>query len=287
MKPFAILLSVLLIPGILSGCTSSGSVRNETAAVSAAAESGEKETVTSEEIYQQALELLCYGEADYRRNKAAKELLEIIRGYKDSGDYLDQIHEVCIKITGERVVSEFIYDQYGHVVYEKGNPYYETDSGEPVPNGIVYEYKNGKIVRENYPTGETVSYTYDELGRITEMKTLHADGDILSYTYEYEADEEGKIIRRTAYSEGEPVGERTSTYILDTDGQLSVLQHEEVPQRSPSGKDRLLTFNKKGQLVRVDNEHNYVTYTYGYVWMPEYDPSEEFVYEHRIQNAYF
>ena len=286
MKLFTILLPVLLIPGILCGCTSDRVVRDETAG-SVSAEYEERETVTSEDIYQQALELLCYGEADYRQNKAAKELLEIIRGYKDSEDYLNQIREVCTKITGERVVSEFVYDQYGHVEYEKGNPYYESDNGEQIPNGIVYEYENGKIVRENYPTGEIVSYTYDDLGRITEMKTLRVDGDSFSYTYEYEVDDEGKIIRRTAFSGDEPVGERTSSYFLDTDGLLSVLQHEEVPQRSPSGKDRLLTFNKKGQLVRVDNEKNYVEYTYGYVWMPEYDPAEEFVYEHRIQTAYF
>ena len=90
-----------------------------------------------------------------------------------------------------------------------------------------------------------------------------------------------------AWSGSEKVGERTSEYQIDIDGIMTVLQHEESAMRKPSGKDRLLTFNKKGQLVRVDNETNFSEYSYGYVWMPKHDPDEEFVYEHRIQMAYF
>ena len=247
----------------------------------------EREYVTEEEIYRQAVELLCYGDADYRQNKAAKELFEIIRGYKDSEDYLDQIYEVCTKITGERIVSEFVYDEFGHVQLERGNPYYETDDGSPLPDAVTYEYSGGKITAEIYPNGSWTRYAYDPAGRISKMDTHYAGGDSVSYTYEYETDHEGKITKRTAYSEGEVAGERTSEYRIDTDGILSVLQHEEVKQRKPSGKDRLLSFNKKGQLVRVDNEKNYTEYMYSYVWMPERDEDEEFVYEHRIRAAYF
>ena len=247
----------------------------------------DREYVTEEEIYQQAVGLLCYGDGDYRQNKAAKELLEIIRGYKDSEQYLDQIYEVCTKITGERIVSEFVYDEYGHVQLEKGNPYYETDDGRPVPDAVTYVYSGGKITAEVYPNGGTTEYTYDEEGRISQMDVQYAGGDFISYTYEYETDQEGKITKRTAFSGGEVAGERTSEYRIDTDGILSVLQHEEVKQRKPSGKDRLLSFNKKGQLVRVDNETNYSEYMYNYVWMPEHDPDEEFVYEHRIKTTYF
>ena len=245
-----------------------------------------REYVTEEEIYQQALDLLCYGDEDYRQNKAAKELLEIIRGYKDSEDYLDQIYEVCIAISGERVESEFVYDEYGHIRLERGNPYYTTDDGQFFSDAITYVYSDGKITEEIYPDGSTIAYEYDEAGRISKMVDRDSGGDV-SYTYSYETDEEGKITKRTAWSGSELVGERVSEYRIDTDGMMSVLQHEEVTRRKPSGKDRILFFNKKGQLVRVDNETNCSEYKYGYVWMPKYDQNEEFVYEHRIQMAYF
>ena len=282
--PKAIPLVLLLI---ICGCVRKEiPAGDQNAAVSSSAPE-ERETVTSEEIYRQALDLLCCGEADYRQNKAAKELLEIIRGYKDSEMYLDQIYEVCTSIRGERVSSEFVYDEFGHILLEKGNPYYETDDDKKITNAITYEYTDGKISRELYPNGDIAEYSYDAQNRIIKMETRYSSGNTVSYTYEYETDQEGKITKRTAFLNGEKAGERTSRYILDTDGILSVFQHEEVPQRSPSGKDRLLTFNKKGQLVRVDNETNYSTYAYSYVWMPEHDPDEEFVYEHRIQISYF
>ena len=277
---------LVLLP-VLCSCSAADTSPAEQTTAASSGTSEETETVTSEEIYLQALDLLCYGDADYRRNKVAKELLEIIQGYKDSEKYLGEIYEVCTQISGERISSEFVYDEYGHVMLEKGNPYYYTEDQEAIPYAIQYEYTDGKITRELYPSGDDVMYTDDDRGRIAEMKIRYAGGNTFSYTYEYETDEEGKITKRTATSEGEPAGERTSRYIVDTDGMLSVLQHEEVLQRTPPGKDRLLSFNKKGQLVRVDNETNYSTYTYGYVWMPMHDPDEEFVYEHRIQVSYF
>ncbi len=277
----------ILICCILCSCGRTGDLSSGSLTAEPLTEQEEKETVTAEEIYQQAVDLLCFGDADYRRNQAAKELFEIIRGYRDSEGYLKQICEVCISVSGERIHSEFVYDEYGHIQIEKGNPYYETDEGEPVPEAIRYEYTEGKITREICPNGETVLYEYDEQGRIAKMDTRYANGETVLYTYTYETDDEGKIIKRTAFSDGKPVGERTSEYLLNTDGTLSVLQHEEVPGRSPSGKDCLLSFNKKGQLVRVDYETRITEYTYGYVWMPEHDPDEEFVYEHRLQVAYF
>ena len=274
----------LLILCICSGCGRSQAPEEASTSVSS---DSSREYVTEEEIYQQALELLCYGDADYRQNKAAKDLFEIIRGYKDSEEYLDQIYEVCTRITGERIVSEFVYDEYGHVRLERGNPYYTADDGQEIPDAITYVYSDGKIKEEIYPEVSVTAYAFDDAGRISQMDMQDAGGDLISYTYSYETDEEGRITKRTAWSGGEKVGERTSEYQIDIDGIMTVLQHEESALRKPSGKDRLLTFNKKGQLVRVDNETNFSEYSYGYVWMPKHDPDEEFVYEHRIQMAYF
>ena len=270
-------------------CMFSGCGKTQMSEVVPASVSGDssREYVTEEEIYQQALELLCYGDADYRQNKAAKDLLEIIRGYKDSEKYLDQIYEVCTRITGERIVSEFVYDEYGHVRLERGNPYYTADDGQEKPDAVTYIYSDGKIKEEIYPEVSVTAYTYDDAGRISQMEMQDAGGDLISYTYRYETDEEGRIIKRTAWAGSEKVGERTSEYQIDIDGIMTVLQHEESAMRKPSGKDRLLTFNKRGHLVRVDNETNFSEYSYGYVWMPKHDPDEEFVYEHRIQMAYF
>lgn len=276
--------TILLILCMLSGC--GRTYRSEAVPASVSGDSV-REYVTEEEIYQQALELLCYGDADYRQNKAAKDLLEIIRGYKDSEEYLNQIYEVCTRITGERIVSEFVYDEYGHVRLERGNPYYTADDGQEKPDAVTYIYSGGKIQKEIYPEVSVTAYTYDDAGRISQMDMQGAGGELISYTYRYETDEEGRITKRTAWSGDEKVGERTSEYQIDIDGIMTVLQHEESAQRKPSGKDRLLTFNKKGQLVRVDNETNYSEYSYGYVWMPKHEREEEFVYEHRIQMAYF
>ena len=276
--------TILLILCMLSGC--GRTYRSEAVPASVSGDSV-REYVTEEEIYQQALELLCYGDADYRQNKAAKDLLEIIRGYKDSEEYLNQIYEVCTRITGERIVSEFVYDEYGHVRLERGNPYYTADDGQEKPDAVTYIYSGGKIQKEIYPEVSVTAYTYDDAGRISQMDMQGVGGELISYTYRYETDEEGRITKRTAWSGDEKVGERTSEYQIDIDGIMTVLQHEESAQRKPSGKNRLLTFNKKGQLVRVDNETNYSEYSYGYVWMPKHEREEEFVYEHRIQMAYF
>ena len=276
--------TILLILCMLSGC---GRTYRSEAVPASVSGDPVREYVTEEEIYQQALELLCYGDADYRQNKAAKDLLEIIRGYKDSEEYLNQIYEVCTRITGERIVSEFVYDEYGHVRLERGNPYYTADDGQEKPDAVTYIYSGGKIQKEIYPEVSVTAYTYDDAGRISQMDMQGVGGELISYTYRYETDEEGRITKRTAWSGDEKVGERTSEYQIDIDGIMTVLQHEESAQRKPSGKDRLLTFNKKGQLVRVDNETNYSEYSYGYVWMPKHEREEEFVYEHRIQMAYF
>ena len=275
-------LSVVLPVLFLCSCARGNVQENE---IPSSADAEEREYVTDEEVYRQALDLLCYGESDYRQNAAAKQLLEIIGGYEDSEKYLSQIYPVCTKITG-RTITEFTYDEYGHVLTEKGNPYYVKDEDGNVTAGIGYEYADGLIVRETYPNGDSFVFDYDDNGRIIQEERRYAGEEPVICSYEYELDPDGKILKRTGYIDGEEAGVQTSEYRTDTNGTLTVIQHDIVPQRSPAEKMRLLLFDKEGKLVRVENESGSIVYSYEYVWLPEHDPEEEFVYEHRIRESY-
>jgi len=285
-KSKRVLLCILILPVfILCGCAQKN-VRSVD--LSSSSETEEREYVTDKEVYRQALDLLCYGDADYRQNAAAKQLLEILGGYEDSESYLEQVYYVCTKISGPgRAETEFLYDAYGHVQWEKGSPYYEAAGDGEKSKGIAYEYEDGRIVRETYPNGDVFVFAYDENGRIIREERRYAGEEPVICTYAYELDPGGKILKRTGYINGETAGVQTSEYRPEANGTLTVIQHETVPDRNPAEKIRQLLFDREGRLIRVDNENSTIVYSYEYVWLPEHDPEEEFVYEHRIREAYF
>ena len=68
-------------------------------------------------------------------------------------------------------ITTFIAGNCGisEIGFEKGNPYYTTNTEGD--KGIVYEYKNGRIVREIYPNGNIVCYQYDKNDRSYDKRT--------------------------------------------------------------------------------------------------------------------
>ena len=126
------------------------------------------------------------------------------------------------KTTGTEVIIE--YNENGKVIKR-------SEDG----SDIIYEYdENDLLIRKRYvyPDRETIS-EYNEMGDVISTEVRNVEGELIvsdKYKYEYQYDDNGKMIKKTEYdvtdsseSEVETVGEeniRVYTYEYDEHGNL-------------------------------------------------------------------
>lgn len=159
----------------------------------------------------------------------------------------------------------------------KGNPltHVHTDKGDAV--STVYTYTDGRLAQEvatSEDSERTVTYTYDEAGRLTRKHYLTEDTyqgnprrNETTYTYAY--DEKGNLTeekRVATYSGGD--GEETATtYRYNDSGKVT---YKKTAFTSGSWNEETTEYRTDGTLYKVTERHS----STDNVYIDEYDERE-------------
>ena len=103
-----------------------------------------------------------------------------------------------------------------------------------------YEYApgNGQLLKQTYGNGATISYAYDNLGRLA--TATYSDGRVVTYTY----DGDGQL-----YSVREVGGDSPATYLYTYDSTGNLIISEKKDEAGDSLLRVYLSYDSSGQLV--------------------------------------
>lgn len=104
----------------------------------------------------------------------------------------------------------------------------------------IYEYApgNGQLLKQTYGNGDTISYTYDNLGRL--VTATYSDGRVVTYTY----DGDGQL-----YSVREVGGDSPAIYLYTYDSTGNLIISEKKDEAGDSLLRVYLSYDSSGQLV--------------------------------------
>ena len=134
--------------------------------------------------------------------------------------------------------SDYTIEQHYNLAYDSfGNMTSFAVGTSPL---VTYEYgaNNGQLLKQTYANIDTVTYTYDNLGRVA--TTTYADGRMVSYTYTGD----GQL-----YSVTETGGDSPAVYLYTYDSIGNLIASE---KKDPSGNSLMRVYQNydaSGQLV--------------------------------------
>ena len=104
----------------------------------------------------------------------------------------------------------------------------------------IYEYApgNGQLLKQTYGNGDTISYTYDNLGRL--VTATYSDGRVVTYTY----NGDGQL-----YSVREVGGDSPAIYLYTYDSTGNLIISEKKDEAGDSLLRVYLSYDSSGQLV--------------------------------------
>ena len=228
--------------------------------------------------YKNAFEVLSNISYDFRAKELLKDFKVLPKKIIDpehKNGFIEYIYDEkgnVTKTSDSEDTSKYYYDEKGNLVKHE-----KTDAQGVMFCTLAYEYdENGLLVKEQFNERDSeiidseriTTYTYFDNGLLkTKMisdgsSKLYSDSTYSSYVYNYEYDENGKLVKSDMQYKVTGASE-TITYEYDESNRL-VREYEVIVREGRSSySETRYTYNEKGNLTEKYNDTtNSRTYNY-------------------------
>ena len=165
-------------------------------------------------------------------------------------DLLDRMMKYVESGTGYSHGVEYTYD-------EKNNLKKLEENINGVNHVTEYDYDDDNRIETVIANGATITYTYDDFGRVTQKVTAKGEGTLRTESYTYVVPESGKTSAQVA-THTIVTGNTTQTFTYTYDG------NGNITSISDGTYTTTYAYDSANQLIQENNQAGNYTYSYTY-----------------------